>query len=192
MIKYPTKKGDYARPSVGVKNRGMALEKLIDESNAHYLREGHAVIHKKPTPVQIVRVDYPAREKAKIVEAYYKIPSTTDYNGVYRGVYIDFDVKETRNKTAFPINNVHAHQIDHLKAVDAQGGVAFLLIRFVHHGTVHLLPYQALKTFVARAETGRKSIAYDELKQEGIAIDVGYRPAVDYLRAVDALLKGRP
>ncbi len=191
MIKYPTKKRDYARPNVGVKNRGMALEKLIDETNAHYLNQGVAVIHKKPTPVQIVRVDYPARARAKIVEAYYKIPSTTDYNGVYRGNYIDFDVKETRNKTSFPIKNIHAHQIEHLKAVDAQGGVAFLLIRFVHHGTVHLLPYDALERFVERAENGRKSIHYDELVEQGLAINVGYRPAVDYLRAVDRIIDNR-
>ncbi|MFR1297399.1 MAG: Holliday junction resolvase RecU [Coprobacillus cateniformis] len=39
---------------------------------------------KSQLPVQIVKVDYPRRESAKIVEAYYKTPSTTDYNGLYR------------------------------------------------------------------------------------------------------------
>ena len=34
-----------------------------------------------------MKVDYPNRSHAKIVEAYYQTPSTTDYNGIYRGKY---------------------------------------------------------------------------------------------------------
>ena len=48
-----------------------------------------AVIHKKPTPVQIVNVHYPMRSKAVINEAYFRTPSTTDYNGIYNGHYLD-------------------------------------------------------------------------------------------------------
>ena len=50
-------------------NRGMTFEKMINATNDYYLTHGMAVIHKKPTPVQIVRVDYPQRSRAKIVEA---------------------------------------------------------------------------------------------------------------------------
>ena len=56
-------------------NLGSDFEDEINESNEYYQNKNIAVIHKKPTPVQIVKVDYPARNKAKIVEAYYK----TDY-----------------------------------------------------------------------------------------------------------------
>ena len=50
-----------------------------------------------------------------INEAYFRTPSTTDYNGVYNGYYIDFEAKETKNKTSFPLNNIHAHQVEHMK-----------------------------------------------------------------------------
>lgn len=82
-------------------NLGMDLEQMINESNTYYLNNDIAVIYKKPTPVQIVRVDYPSRNKAVITEAYYKVPSTTDYNGIYQGKYIDFDAKETTIKPLF-------------------------------------------------------------------------------------------
>ena len=48
--------------------RGMTLEKDIEQSNTFYLKSGIAVIHKKPTPVQIVNVHYPKRSKAVINE----------------------------------------------------------------------------------------------------------------------------
>lgn len=95
--------------------RGMTLEKDIELSNDYYLKHGKAVIHKKPTPVQIVNVHYPKRSKAVINEAYFRTPSTTDYNGVYNGYYIDFETKETKNKTSFPLNNIHDHQVEHMK-----------------------------------------------------------------------------
>lgn len=70
-------------------NLGMVLEEMINDTNTYYLNNNIAVIHKKPTPIQIVKVDYPSRNKAVITEAYYKTPSTTDYNGIYKGKYIE-------------------------------------------------------------------------------------------------------
>lgn len=77
--------------------RGQTLEQDIDETNEYYLLKGLAVIHKKPTPIQIVKVDYPKRSAATIREACFKTPSTTDY----KGIYIDFEAKETKNKHHF-------------------------------------------------------------------------------------------
>ena len=98
-------------------NRGMNFESAINATNDYYLSRGLAVIHKKPTPIQIVKVDYPKRSRAKIVEAYFRQASTTDYSGVYKGYYIDFEAKETRQKTSMPMKNFHAHQIEHMSQV---------------------------------------------------------------------------
>ena len=77
------------------RNRGMTLENDINETNRYYLLNNKAVIYKKPTPVTITKVDYPSRREAVIKEAYFKTPSTTDYNGLYKGKYVDFEAKET-------------------------------------------------------------------------------------------------
>src|SRR5690625_3966721 len=111
-------------------NRGMTLEKDIVSTNQYYLETDVAVIHKKPTPVQVVQVDYPKRSAAVIKEAYYRRPSTTDFNGVYKGKYIDFEAKETKNKTSLPFANIHEHQVEHMRQVDEHGGIAFFIIRF--------------------------------------------------------------
>ena len=88
-------------------DRGMTLEQQINESNEYYLNHNIAVIHKKPTPIQIVKVDYPRRSRAVIKEAYFRQASTTDYNGVYRGYYLDFEAKETKNRKSFPLSLIH-------------------------------------------------------------------------------------
>src|SRR5699024_61871 len=89
-----------------------------------------AIIHKKPTPVQIVNVHYPKRSAAVITEAYFQAKSTIDFNGIYRGKHIDFEAKETKNKTLFPLANFHEHQFKHMEQVLLQGGICFAIIRF--------------------------------------------------------------
>ncbi|RWZ60301.1 Holliday junction resolvase RecU [Halobacillus fulvus] len=169
-------------------NRGMSLEEDINVTNDFYLQSGQAVIHKKPTPVQIVNVDYPKRSAAVIKEAYFKQASTTDYNGVYEGKHIDFEAKETKNKTSFPLNNVHQHQIDHMKAVDQHGGISFLIIRFTPLDETFLLPSSSLfKFWDEQWNGGRKSIPYSAVKEEGVPIAFHFQARVDYLKAIDKL-----
>ncbi|OAS86362.1 MULTISPECIES: Holliday junction resolvase RecU [Metabacillus] len=167
-------------------NRGMTLEEDLNETNKYYLESKLAVIHKKPTPVQIVNVDYPRRSAAVIKEAYFKQSSTTDYNGIYRGKYVDFEAKETKNKTSFPLQNFHAHQIDHMRNIVEQGGICFVILSAFNE--FYYLEAQNLLTFWNRQETGgRKSITHDELNEHGHKIPLGYQARIDYLKIIDKL-----
>ena len=116
----------------------MNLEDDLNQTNQYYLSHDIAVIHKKPTPIQIVKVDYPQRTAAKIVEAYFRTPSTTDYNGLYKGRYIDFEAKETKTKS-FPFINISLHQINHLESIIKHGGIAFIIIASVLFGIYHFI-----------------------------------------------------
>ncbi len=167
-------------------NLGMDLEQMINDSNEYYLANDVAVIHKKPTPVQIVKVDYPMRSKAVITEAYYKIPSTTDYNGIYKGKYIDFEAKENHNKTAFPLRNIHRHQMEHLKNIIKHGGIGFLIVAWNLYNEYYLLPFEvALEYWDNAIDEGRKSIPYDAFKKRAFLIEEGYLPRLKYLKTVD-------
>lgn len=190
-IKYPTAFKTYQKPEVSVKNRGETTEKWVNQANQYYLDTQQAIIHKKPTPVQVVKVDYPKRSAAKISEAYYKTPSTTDYNGLFEGYYVDFDVKETQSLTSFPLTNIHPHQIEHLKNIDTHGGLAFLIIAFVRLDEHFILPYEALSYYLQRAIKGRKSIAIDEIRSTGIPIELKLHPTFDYLPALKTLISQR-
>ena len=170
-------------------NRGKTLEEEIDETNEFYLQRNIAVIHKKPVPIQIVKVEYPSRSAAVIREAYFRTPSTTDYNGVFKGYYIDFDAKETENKTSFPLKNVHPHQVSHMEASARQKGICFLLVRFSSLDRYFVVPLEMLLSAWDRMlKGGRKSIPLCEFEGQAIEIQLSYAPRLDYLKAITQLL----
>lgn len=172
-------------------NRGMSLENDLNLTNKQYLVENIAVIHKKPTPIQVVKVDYPKREAAKITEAYYRRSSTTDYNGVYRGYYLDFEAKETKNKTSFPLNNFHQHQIDHMKQSTEHGGICFTILKFSTLDEIYLLRSDFLFKWWNQQfkSKGRKSIPLSAIKRENYLIKYGFNPRVPYLEVIDQLIE---
>lgn len=187
MIGYPNKKAipTHSSSQDTHMGRGMSLEDDLNKSNEYYIACGRALIHKKPIPIQIVKVDYPARSSAKIVEAYYKTPSTTDYNGIYRGKAIDFEAKETKSKTSFPFKNIHPHQITHLKRVLQHGGIGFLILRFTCFDETYLV--DAKYMIQAYEEPNKKSISYETIKAYGSLIKQGLTPRLRYLDNVDAM-----
>lgn len=167
---------------------GMTLESDIEATNQYYLDMNIAVIYKKPTPIQVVNVSYPARNKAKIVEAYYKTPSTTDFNGIYKGRYIDFDVKETLSKTSIPLANIHSHQIEHLKKVQEHGGIAFLIVHFKYYDEHYFLPFDVLYDYYENQKKGgRKSIPYEVFQKKAYLIPFSLNPRLDYLQIIQSV-----
>lgn len=168
--------------------RGMSLEETINDSNEYYRSQDRAVIYKKPTPIQIVKVDYPQRSKAIIREAYFRQASTTDYNGVYRGYYLDFEAKETTNKASFPLKNFHQHQVDHFQRCLAQQGICFTIMRFTSLERYFVTPASLLIDYWQHQETKRKSIPLKVIETQGYEVQAGFHPALDYLTAVDQLI----
>lgn len=164
-------------------NRGMNLENDINKSNEYYEINKIAFITKRPTPINIVKVDY--SRGARIIDAYFEKQSTTDYNGVYKGRYIDFEAKSTMNKTSFPLSNIYIHQINHLENVIEAGGIAFFIIEFVTHGEIYLVDAKIIIDFFHNEE--RKSIPYIYIKEKCSLLKQALNPRIDYIDAVDKL-----
>lgn len=185
-MNYPNKKKIVNENYIYYGKRGMNLEDDINSSNKYYLDNDIAVIYKKPTPIKVVKVDYNKRINTKITEAYYEIPSTTDYNGIYKGKYIDFEAKETKSKTSFSLNNIHKHQIDHLIKVKNHGGISFLIIRFTTLNKTFFLETKKLEEFLYNNE--RKSIPLSYISDNGYLINENYNPRLEYIKIIDKLL----
>jgi len=182
-MNYPNKKNNNNKKIVSYSNRGMNLEYDINNSNKYYLENDIAVIHKKPTPVKVINLNYNTN---RIDEAYYEVQSTTDYNGIYKGKYIDFDAKETNSKTSFPLSNIHSHQIEHLIRVKNHGGISFLIIRFNLLNETYLFETKYLEDFINNNE--RKSIPYNYIKDNGHLISYNYYPRLEYIKVLDKII----
>lgn len=191
MIQYPKGQQRVSSPqtsTVSYGSRGMFLETLLNQTNDYYRLRKIAVIHKKPTPIQVVKVDYPKRSAAVIKEAYYRHASTTDYNGVYRGCYIDFEAKETKNKTSFPFINIHEHQLQHMEDCIYQGGVVFVIFYFSSLNEYYLLESQYLISYIRENKDGKKSIPLTYIRENGIQIPLTVQSILDYIPIVDELI----
>ena len=164
-------------------NRGMSLESDLNDTNEYYLNNNIAVIYKKPTPITINKVDYKSRRDAVITEAHFKIPSTTDYNGIYKGKYIDFEAKETRSTTSFPLSNIHKHQIEHLKRIYNMGGIGFLIVKFVKLNKTYLLYIEDLLDLINSSK--RVSIPLSYFEEKGYIIKERIIPRLNYLEIID-------
>ncbi len=170
---------NYKKP-LSYKNRGMDLEEELNLTNDYYIEINKALIYKKPTPIGVAKVSY--SKKGKVIDrAFFKEPSTLDYNGLYRGKYIEFEAKVTEHKTSFPLANIHEHQIYHLKKVIEHQGIAFLIIKI--NGLVYLLLGEDFMDYLEKKD--RKSIEYEYIKEKGYLIPYGFRPLLDYLKIVD-------
>ncbi|MBI9008594.1 MAG: Holliday junction resolvase RecU [Tenericutes bacterium] len=185
MINYPIKRSTSKVKAKTTANRGMNFELMINKSNEFFRDNNIAIIYKKPIPIQIVGVDYLKRSAARITEAYYKLPSTTDYNGVYKGRYIDFEAKETKSKTSFPIKNIHEHQIIHLNRCREHGGISFVIIYFSSLEKIFFLDSEKMDFFYQRSLTDKKSISLEEFEEFAYPIKEGYSKPVDYISVID-------
>jgi recombination protein U len=190
MINYPnaknktyTKQEDTRREKkviYNAANRGMDFEHAINITCDFYRENNLAVISKRPTPIKIVKTDY---DHLKITEAYFEKQSNTDYNGVYKAHYIDFECKETNSKTSLPFNNIPDHQISHLKKIIYHGGIAFFLIYFCVYDEIYLIDASII---IDKYEnSGKKSIRYEDVKALGHYVEQGFLPRLKLLDVID-------
>ena len=173
------------RLNITYKNRGMSLENDLNLTNLYYKENKIAYIYKKPTPIKVVKATYNDKGNRVIKEAYYSEASTTDYNGIYNGYYIDYEAKETRNKTFFPLSNIHKHQIEHIKNVVSMKGICFLIIRFTILEKTFLLKAEDFLEYIK--ENRNSSIPLTFFEEKGYSIKYKLLKPVDYLEIIDKI-----
>ena len=166
--------------------RGSLLETLINMTNDKYREQGLALVQKVPTPITPVNIN----DKGQITLAYFDSKSTVDYIGVVQGIPVCFDAKEC-NKTTFPLQNIHEHQVKFMEDFEEQNGVAFMVIYFSDTDEYYYAPFREIKKYWDRAvHGGRKSIKREEFF-EGYYLDVTGKTTVPYLEGLEKDLESR-
>ncbi|MDO7983772.1 MAG: Holliday junction resolvase RecU [Pigeon pea little leaf phytoplasma] len=185
-MKYPAKINNQNLNYNKKSNLGKQLEQDINLTNKFYQENQIAFINKNEIPIQVVKVEYAQRNKTKIIEAYYRLKSLPDYQGIYKGKYLSFDAKETNNLNKFPLKNIPNHQIICLQKIHELKGIAFLIIHFKRYNQYFYLPISFLINF--KKQYSSKSIDYQTFINELWQIPYNYRPRLDYLQIVNKFL----
>lgn len=184
-MQYPNKIKKNYQKVINYSNRGLDLETIIEEANRYYRENDLAYIFKKPTPIGVVKAVYQNGER-RIIDAFYKMPSTLDFNGLYKGHYIEFDAKVTTNSTSFPLSNIHEHQITHINNIYRHGGIVFLIISM--NDEYYLLKGIDLINFINNNQ--RKSIPFSYIQENSYKLKYNYLKGLDYLNVLDKLIGG--
>ena len=167
-------------------NRGMGLENDINISNKYYIDNDIALIYKKPTPIRITKTNY---SNMRVTDGFFEMQSTLDYNGIYKGYYIEFDAKETKSTTSYSLNNIHKHQLEYIKRVIHHKGIVFLIVRFTLLNKDYILKGEDLINYIENND--RKSIPLSYFEENCYKVETKYAPRLDYIKIVDLLIKSR-
>jgi len=193
MIKYPKgvsinknateiKAKKYKRNSSNnYANMGMNLESDVIKSCNYFLTQKMAVIYKRPTPIRITKMD--KNHPGRISEAFFAEKSTTDFVGVYRSKYIDFECKETATDT-LEFHKIRPQQITHLNSVKELGGIGFFMVSFTKRNEVYILDasYVIERVLNEKSHQGYKREFFIE---HGYLLEQGYIPRLEILKALD-------
>jgi len=126
-------------------NRGMSLEKMIEELFKHYEQKGifcHKLIVKEVNGIKVEK-------------------SPFDFIVYYNGILYAFDTKNCESKS-ISVNNFKLHQIKALTDVNNQKGDAFFLVYFNSISQLEKIPVQEVKDLIS---SGHRSISPDERRK---------------------------
>ena len=162
-------------------NMGMTFEKEVSTSCDFYRSKGVADIYKRPTPIRIVKMS--KKKPGMIEEAYFEAKSTTDYVGIYKGKYIDFECKETIHDTV-PYHMIREQQYEHLRYIISLGGIGFFLVSFKSYNEVYLI-----RADIILKETDEKKhpgFKREFFKEYGVEVKRSYLPPYQIIEAIDS------
>lgn len=181
-VRYPGghAKKTYKPPEL-VKNRkkanlGKELEGYLEATNTAYNMRKQAIVFRQNPEVTVIR------KGKEIVSAFHKEKAGLDFIGLSSGRSFTFDTKETQSATSFEIRYLEDHQYETMQQFTDQGGLAFLLIRFVKKQRIYFVPLDKLAPWWIGAKgDGRKSIPFDWIHENCEIVGAGGGLAVDYL-----------
>ncbi|MDZ7293059.1 Holliday junction resolvase RecU [Mycoplasmopsis pulmonis] len=152
------------------KNRGMFLEKVINQSIDFYNLNDLALFEKKATP-----------KVSKTSGVIIHKKSTVDYIGIYQGIFIAFEAKSFSGKD-FSLSNIKNHQHEYLEKINKHKGLGFYFFFHEDEEKFYLMESKKLNNLT------KKSISIEQIKKNALQIELSFPGIVDFLPWVKSLI----
>ena len=130
------------------KNKGMYLETIMNNSINYYEQNKVALFRKQSIPIKIKEVD------GKKVFGYLENKADSDYYGIYKGIFIAIEAKQTEF-SYFDLHLIKKHQLNFLKNVISYGGKSFLVIYFFKTEKFYFLDFQEIHKWILQNKKKR-------------------------------------
>ncbi len=163
-------------------NRGMFLETIINRTLEHYEARNVAYISKRHLPIKVYAF------AGKRVQGWLDAKTQTDYYGVFKGKYLDFEAKQT-NTDSFPLSNVRPHQLAHMRKVSSYGAIAFFVVYFQKHDEFYLMRLADFLKYV-NDHPDRKSIPHGHFKSNAIRLELLFPGVLDLQDNLERIIAG--
>ncbi|WP_052663058.1 Holliday junction resolvase RecU [Mycoplasmoides pirum] len=161
-------------------NRGMFLETIINRTIEYYKNKNVAYFSKRFLPIKIYSFN------GNRIQGWLDSKTQTDYYGIFKGKYLDFEAKQTSTNN-LPLANIKNHQIIHMKNVTKFGAIVFFIIYFSKFDKFFLLLFDKFLNFI---ETNNKcsSISFEYLIANAIELDLIFPGVLDLQSKLDNLV----
>lgn len=153
----------------------MDLEKILSDKCKDYYNKGIACIVKVPTEWTVQRVG------AKIVSAFPKSKSISDYLGAYNGIPLAIEAKRVSKETRFPFDNIKEHQWTFFEKFCKQGK-GYYIVWFKTLNKAFLVEAMLMQN--ARDTLGRKSARIEWFEENTILLEND----MDFLKYIKMVL----
>ena len=158
------------------KNRGMLLEKLINNTIDLYKKNDIAIIHKKDLSISFSKI-IDDNGSLLIKNGRVKKKSTTDYYGIVNGKFLAFEAKSTL-LNSLPVANIKEHQLNYLEDIKRHGGNAFLIVAFQRFDEFFIIKPQTIKNLSS------KSLSINIARAEGTSLELTYPGILDFINKI--------
>lgn len=163
------------------KNKGMLLEQLINITILDAIKKDIAIFHKLNVPVNISKIRKNG-SSILVEKAYIEKKSTTDYYGIFRGVFVTFEAKST-HESSMPFSNIKKHQWDYIDKIVKHGGIAFFVFGYMNENRYFIIDTSILQNINSR------SISIDEASKFGYELDLEYPGKLSIFKFLEEKIK---
>ncbi|TQC54584.1 Holliday junction resolvase RecU [Mycoplasmopsis cynos] len=151
------------------KNRGMFLEKILNQTIENYWNNNYAFIEKKGLPFIFNKISK-NNNKLEIQNGYLSKKSTVDYIGMFCGSFVCFEAKSC-NTNKFDLKNIKKHQIEYLALMEKYGSIAFIILFFADYDVFFKI---SIKQILIWLSEKRNTIHFEEIKRNSQVLELEF------------------
>lgn len=125
-------------------NKGMYIEKLIENTILYYINNSICILEKRYLPIQIIKNNHDGTIVGKLLSKSY-----VDFFGIVNQKFVAFETKQT-DQNYFDLNQIKKHQFDYLKKIKLLKGISFIILHFFNDDKTYLIDFEYIEKSIIK------------------------------------------